>query len=129
MLRSGIHLRPVLYALLSLTIVRMLPVALSLLGARLRPDTVGFIGRFGPRGLASVVFTLIAFEELGGEQLARSLTEVTTWTILMSLVAHGLSAGPLGAWYGRRLEAAPADTPELEAAAPTRFRKRSITES
>ncbi len=125
-LRDGIHLRPILYAVISLTIVRMLPVALSLIGTRLRRDTVGFIGWFGPRGLASVVFTLIAFDALGGHTLARELAEVTTWTILLSVIAHGLSSGPLAAWYGRRLARAPAGTPELAEVGPTRLRKRSL---
>ena len=65
-LRGGLHYRPILYAVLSLTIVRMLPVALSLVGVHLRRDTIGFVGWFGPRGLASVVFTLVAFDALGG---------------------------------------------------------------
>lgn len=125
-LRAGVHARPILYAVVSLTVVRMAPVAVSLAGGRLRRDTVGFIGWFGPRGLASVVFTLIAFDALGGHELARSLAEYTTWTILFSVLAHGLSSGPLSAWYGRRLAAAPADTPELVTVAPTRIRKRSL---
>jgi NhaP-type Na+/H+ or K+/H+ antiporter len=65
-LRGGMHWRPMLYAVLSLTLVRMVPVAASLLGMRLRSDTVAFVGWFGPRGLASVVFTLLVFEDLNG---------------------------------------------------------------
>ncbi len=125
-LRGGIHLRPVMYAVLSLTVVRMVPVLCSLVRDGLRPDTVAFVGWFGPRGLASVVFTLIAFDALGGHQLARSLVEVTTWTILLSVFAHGLSSGPLAAWYGRRMSHAPADTVELASVAPSRMRKRSL---
>ena len=53
------------YALLSLTIVRMVPVAIALVGAHLRPDTIALIGWFGPRGLASVVFLFVALDELG----------------------------------------------------------------
>jgi sodium/hydrogen antiporter len=125
-LSEGVHVRVIVYAVLSLTVVRVLPVALSLVGTGLRPDTIGFVGWFGPRGLASVVFTLIAFDALGGGPVARSLAEVTTWTILLSVVAHGLSSGPLAAWYGRRLAAAPPGTPELEAVAPSRPRRRSL---
>ncbi len=91
------HLEPVaiLYAVLSLTVARMLPVAIALVGSHLRPDTVAFIGWFGPRGLASVVFTLIAVESLNGAGVGPdTLTEVAVWTILFSVVAHGLSAGP-----------------------------------
>lgn len=125
-LEAGVHVRPIVYAVLSLTIVRMAPVALSLFGARLRPDTTAFIGWFGPRGLASVVFTLLAFDALDGNTLAHSLAEITTWAILLSVLAHGLTSGPLAAWYGRRLARAPADTPELATVAPTRLRKRSL---
>jgi NhaP-type Na+/H+ or K+/H+ antiporter len=125
-LRDGVHLRPVLYAVLSLTVVRMVPVAISLVGGKFRPATVTFIGWFGPRGLASVVFTLLAFDALRGDHNARGLVEVTTWTILLSVLAHGLSSGPLATAYGRRLERKPADTPELTTVAATRMRKRSL---
>ncbi len=125
-LQAGIHARALLYAVLSLTVVRMLPVAVALTGAKLRRDTVGFMAWFGPRGLASVVFTLIAFDALGGHSLARTLTEVTTCTILLSVLAHGLTSGPLAAWYGRRIAAAPTDTPERADVAPPRIRKRSL---
>ena len=110
-LRDGVHLRPVLYAVLSLTVVRILPVAISLIGARFHSVTVLFIGWFGPRGLASVVFTLIAFDAISTHQTAHLLVEVTTWTILLSVVAHGLSSGPLAAAYGRRLQRKPASRP------------------
>jgi NhaP-type Na+/H+ or K+/H+ antiporter len=125
-LRGGVHLRPVLYAVLSLTVVRVLPVAISLAGGRLRPATVLFIGWFGPRGLASVVFTLLAFDELGGHQTARGLVEVTTWTILLSVLAHGLSSGPLASAYGRLLKRTPGDAPEMATVAPTRIRRRGL---
>ena len=69
-LRGGVHARTIIYAVISLTVVRMVPVAIALIGARLRVDTIGFIGWFGPRGLASVVFTLIAVDALGGQTLA-----------------------------------------------------------
>ena len=51
---------------------------------------------------------------------------MTTWTILLSVFAHGLSSGPLAGWYGRRLAGAPPDTAELAVVAPTRVRKRSL---
>jgi NhaP-type Na+/H+ or K+/H+ antiporter len=100
------EIRPeaVLYAVISLTVVRMLPVAIALIGSGLRPLSVVFMGWFGPRGLASVVFTLIAFESLQHGGLAPDLlVEVATWTILLSILAHGVSARPLAAWYGRRV--------------------------
>jgi len=106
--------RPIVYAVLSLTLVRMVPVALSMIGTRLRPDTIALMGWFGPRGLASVVFTLLAFlrfEEAGHP--IDTLVAVAVWTILLSVVAHGVSAKPLAAWYARRLEAAQGSQVEL----------------
>jgi len=106
--------RAVGYAILSLTLIRMLPVALSLVGLHFRRDTVGLMGWFGPRGLASVIFGLLAFDSLtGAGKEAGLLAAVVTWTILLSVLAHGLSAQPLAAWYARRLKGAPADAPEL----------------
>ena len=103
--------RAVLYAAISLTLIRMLPVAIALARTRFQPATVAFMGWFGPRGLASVVFTLIAVEELHGQgAVAPELFQVATWTILLSVFAHGLSARPLAAWYGswmRTKEGAP----------------------
>jgi NhaP-type Na+/H+ or K+/H+ antiporter len=114
----------ILYAVISLTIVRMVPVGAALRGTGLRRDTVGFMGWFGPRGLASVVFTLIAVEELHGAG-AIAIEEIATWTILLSVVAHGLSAGPLARVYGRRLHEA-GDIPELAEAPEPRIRRRSV---
>jgi sodium/hydrogen antiporter len=99
--------RPFAYAVLSLTVVRMVPVAIALRGTRLRGDTIALMGWFGPRGLASVVFTLLAFERF--QEAGRpidALVATATWTILLSVLAHGLSAKPLSAWYARRLKAA-----------------------
>ena len=103
-LRYNTSWRPILYAILSLTVVRMAPVALALRGVGLRRDTVSLMGWFGPRGLASVVFTLMALEKFTeANRPADLLIAAATWTILLSVVAHGLSATPLSAWYARRL--------------------------
>jgi NhaP-type Na+/H+ or K+/H+ antiporter len=107
--------RPLAYAVASLTFIRMVPVALALVGTGLRPDTRALMGWFGPRGLASVVFTLLAvirFEEVG--RGADVLLSTATWTILLSVMLHGLSAVPLANWYARRLAQAPAPPAELE---------------
>jgi len=126
-LRSGWETAPIVFALLSLTVVRMGPVALCLAGAGLRRDTVAFIGWFGPRGLASVVFTLLAIDALRVEGLpAQTLALAATWTILLSVVAHGLSAGPLANAYGRRLAAATPPPPELTTEPEPRVRRRSL---
>jgi sodium/hydrogen antiporter len=89
----------VAYAVLSLTLIRMVPVAIALAGARLGRTTVAFIGWFGPRGLASVVFALLALEEIG-ERAAGSAIAVITFTVLLSVVAHGVTADPLARRYG-----------------------------
>ena len=83
----------VVYALLSLTVVRMLPVFLVLAGTNLRTDEKLFMGWFGPRGLASIVFAVIVLNEHlpGGDTI--SMTVVCT--ILFSIIGHGLSANPL----------------------------------
>jgi NhaP-type Na+/H+ or K+/H+ antiporter len=102
----------VLYAVLSLTLVRMVPVALGSLGARLDRETVLFIGWFGPRGLASLVFALLALEALG--PAADEATSVIAVTVFLSVLAHGVSAGPLAARYGRQQRAAGGAAPHGE---------------
>ena len=89
----------IVYAVLSLTAVRMVPVALALIGAGLDRSTILFVGWFGPRGLASLVFALLALEELGSG--ADEAVAVITITVLLSVIAHGLSASPLANRYGR----------------------------
>jgi NhaP-type Na+/H+ or K+/H+ antiporter len=88
-----------LYGLASLTVVRMLPVALSLLGSGLRPASVAFLGWFGPRGLASIVFVLLVVE---GRHIpgAETLETVVVLTVLASTVLHGITAYPLAQRYG-----------------------------
>ena len=83
-----------LYAVLSLTVVRMLPVALAMLGTHARPPTVAFVGWFGPRGLASIVFAVIVIEEsaLPHEHL---IVLAIYLTVGLSVLAHGLTAAPL----------------------------------
>lgn len=90
-----------LYAVLSLTVIRILPVALALLGARQGKSTVLFVGWFGPRGLASVVFALLAVEQLGESDLVGEAVSAVTFTVLLSVILHGASAGPLGRLYAR----------------------------
>jgi NhaP-type Na+/H+ or K+/H+ antiporter len=104
----------------------MAPVAISLLGAGLRSDTVAFMGWFGPRGLASVVFTLVTVENLHASGAAYdAIVELATWTILLSVMVHGLSAGPLAHVYGRRMQGA-GDVPELSDAPEPRVRRRHL---
>ncbi len=101
-LELGFSWTPLLYAILSLTVIRMIPVALAMLGSGLSRTSILFMGWFGPRGLASVVFTLIAFETFHHEGLAASgLVEYTTWTVFLSIIAHGLTARPMARLYGK----------------------------
>jgi len=89
-----------IYSILSLTVVRMLPVYLSLAGSSLKPGRRLFLGWFGPRGLATVVFAVIVLEHHlpGGQELALT----AACTVILSILAHGFSANPLAAALGAR---------------------------
>jgi NhaP-type Na+/H+ or K+/H+ antiporter len=104
-----------LYAVLSLTLVRMAPVALALKGTRLSRATVLFMGWFGPRGLASIVLGVVYLEReanLGGESTIR-LAVIAT--VLLSIFAHGLSALPGINLYARRIALLDQTSPEHQA--------------
>jgi NhaP-type Na+/H+ or K+/H+ antiporter len=106
------------YAVLSLTLIRMAPVALALKGVGLDRSTVLFMGWFGPRGLASIVLGLVYFEQevsLAGEQTIRL---AVTATVLLSIAAHGLSTLPGIELYARKVAALPEGAPELGGARP-----------
>ncbi|MDX1691105.1 MAG: sodium:proton antiporter [Acidimicrobiia bacterium] len=92
-----------IYAVLSLTAIRMVPVALALARSGLRLPTIGFIAWFGPRGIASVLFVLFVIEEaaLPG---AETIIATVSWTVLLSVVAHGATAYPFAERYGRWIE-------------------------
>lgn len=108
-----------LYALLSLTVVRMLPVAVALIGTRLSTASVVFMGWFGPRGLASIVLGLVYLEQemhLPGEPAIRL---AVTATVLLSIFAHGLSAVPGISLYARKIADLGSDTPEHDGARST----------
>jgi len=114
----------VLYAVLSLTVIRMLPVAVSLIGSGVRRPTVLFLGWFGPRGLASILFALLVVEEAGMETGAR-VVAVVTITVLLSVFAHGVSATPGARLYARSIHCPPDEEPSPEhrhvTPMPTRF--------
>jgi NhaP-type Na+/H+ or K+/H+ antiporter len=95
----------VIFAVLSLTVLRMLPVAIALLGSRFTARTVLFVGWFGPRGLASVIFALIAVEELELTDETRIVIGAITLTVLLSVILHGVSAAPWADRYGRWVSA------------------------
>jgi NhaP-type Na+/H+ or K+/H+ antiporter len=101
-----------LYAVLSLTVVRMLPVAIALAGTRLARSTVLFMGWFGPRGLASIVLGLVYLEhqtQLPGEGTIRLAVMAT---VLLSIIAHGVSAMPGIRRYARAAARLPSTAPE-----------------
>jgi NhaP-type Na+/H+ or K+/H+ antiporter len=100
---EGLHW---LYAVLSLTVVRMLPVAVSLLGTRLSRATVLFMGWFGPRGLASIVLGLVYLQEVEGSGGATITIRLAVMaTVLLSIFAHGLTARPGMELYARKIAA------------------------
>lgn len=101
--------RAVVYAVISLTIVRMVPVALALYRTHLGATSLAFIGWFGPRGLASVIFALLADDKLGNE--AATLVTIVSVTVAVSVVAHGLSANPLIARYAKHAGSRASDHP------------------
>lgn len=88
-----------LYAILSLTIIRMLPVSISLIKTKISFDTALFIGWFGPRGLASIVLTLYALNKLDTFPGEDTFILVVFITVLASVVAHGMTALPLSQLY------------------------------
>ena len=106
---TGLTWQIALYAVLSLTLIRMLPVAVTLIGAGLDRPTIALIGWFGPRGLASVVFALLALEELGSRAAGHAVAFITI-TVMLSVIAHGATADPLAARYAR-LAARPSGGP------------------
>jgi NhaP-type Na+/H+ or K+/H+ antiporter len=105
-----------LYAVLSLTIVRVVPVSVAMIGTGARRPTLAFLGWFGPRGLASIVFAVLVLEEGGLPH--DDLILVTTYVAIgLSVLAHGLTAAPLADRYASWFESHPRDAlPSLEGA-------------
>ena len=87
------------FGFLVLTVLRMLPIQLSLIGTGIKPVTSTFLGWFGPRGLASILFVLLILEEA---ELANESTlfAAVIVTVTLSVVLHGMTAGPAARWYG-----------------------------
>jgi len=123
-LLSGITALVVLYAILSLTLIRMAPVAIAMVKTRLQPSTVVFMGWFGPRGLASIVLLLITINDAPGIPGLSTIMVVVSTTVLLSVFAHGISANPSIAIYAKKMAALPPDAPELKPVedSPTRFK-------
>jgi NhaP-type Na+/H+ or K+/H+ antiporter len=109
----------VIYAVLSLTVVRMLPVAIAYIGSGSARQTRLFAGWFGPRGLASIVFALTVVEESGLEGTKR-IVQVATVTVLLSVFAHGITAPALTdryvAWFNARRDRLTLESSEVPVA-------------
>lgn len=113
------------YALLSLTVVRMVPVALALLGTGARRPTVAFLGWFGPRGLASIVFGVMMLQEASLPH-ERELLLAIVLTVGISVYAHGVSAGPLTERYVAWFTSHPPDrSPAMESVSASEQRGRT----
>jgi sodium/hydrogen antiporter len=124
---AGMTWTAALYGVLSLTVVRMLPVAIALLGTGASSRTVAFLGWFGPRGLASIVFTVIVADEAHLPNIS-TIILVVVFAIVLSVYAHGLSAQPFTARYAAWFHAHPEDgRPPMEStqAPPQRWRLRT----
>ena len=91
-----------LYAIGSLTLVRLISVAIALSGLKLQLDSILIIGWFGPRGIASIIYGLLMTEK---ESLAGSELIFTTMvvTVFVSIFAHGITAYPSSLWYANRI--------------------------
>lgn len=102
---AGIRWQYLAIAVLAVTVLRVVPVALSMIGTGFSWRTVAFLGWFGPRGLATIVFGFLALEELGPDSpFIHDVAAVMTVTVLLSVFAHGFTAGPLSQAYGRWAE-------------------------
>lgn len=98
----GVRWQWLVVAVLALTVFRVVPVALAMIGTGFEWRTVLFLGWFGPRGLATIVFGLLALEELGrSSPFIEEVEGVLAITVLLSVVAHGFTAQPLSRGYGR----------------------------
>ncbi len=115
----------VVYALISLTAIRMIPVLLSLAGTRLKAATYVFVGWFGPRGLASIIYLLL-ITDAGDISAAGDIYATVITTVFLSVLLHGLSAAPAAAYYGKHMSRmkSKADGTEHRTvfSFPTRFR-------
>jgi sodium/hydrogen antiporter len=114
------------YAVLSLTVVRMVPVAIAMAGSGVQPATVGFLGWFGPRGLASIVFAVIAVQEahLPGAEM---IVETTYVRIGLSVLVNGMTAAPLARRYAGWYEArARGRRPPMESVGVSHHRPRGV---
>ncbi|WP_201353605.1 cation:proton antiporter [Hydrogenimonas urashimensis] len=98
------NMKVLLFAFLSLTVLRMVPIAVSLAGLKLDRPTKLFLGWFGPRGIASILYVMIVIHQLGGIEGHEVIYGTVTLTVLLSIFLHGMSAKPLANLYARYLK-------------------------
>lgn len=106
MVFDGLNLQVVGFSVLSLTVVRMAPAAVALIGTRLRADTRLFVGWFGPRGVASIVFAMVLLDEIKVPG-RHEIFVAAMATVMLSVFCHGFSAYPAAKWYARRTKPMP----------------------
>ncbi len=99
---GAFSVQTVAYGIVSLTLIRMIPVGVSLIGSGLEPPSVLYIGWFGPRGLASIIFAAVVIEDLSGS-IAHPVVDVMVVTVTLSILAHGVTApwgsNRYGSWF------------------------------
>ncbi len=111
---AGFHPTLIVYAILSLTLIRMIPVSIALMGTHLSKATVLFMGWFGPRGLASIVLGLAYLEEEAHLPGETTIKLIVMMTILLSIFAHGISALPGVDLYAGSIKTLDGSAPELD---------------
>lgn len=112
LLRTGADPEVWALSLLALLVIRPIAILISLIGEKLMLSTSAFLGWFGPRGLATLVFMLVALEELNEQ--SEQVFQIVVLTVALSALLHGLSATPLSAWLGQRIESmGDAEMPEM----------------
>lgn len=104
-----LSLTTVVYALLSLTVIRMVPILISLIGVGIRWDTRLYLSWFGPRGIASILFTIL-ISERSDLLVEDQLVGIVSLTVLINIIAHGVTAYPLANWYSNRLAESPPES-------------------
>jgi NhaP-type Na+/H+ or K+/H+ antiporter len=122
----AIGIREIVFALLALTVIRMVPVAISMIGSRLELRTITYLGWFGPRGLASIIFGALVVEEavIG---YTNTIVLVMITTVALSILLHGATAyfgsNSYADWYDAMEQVEPDMMESVDIANP-RVRRR-----
>lgn len=123
---QSIEMRHIVYAAASLTVIRVIPVFISMKGLKFQLPTILFLGWFGPRGLASMLFALLVVERYNVPHGEEIMT-ISVVTVLLSMVLHGMTAAPGARWYAAALKRCSADdSPEHDEAEIHRPKFRNV---